>query len=159
MRLPIQVSIFTVRPTSSSGHEYLLLHRVLPRIAFWQPVTGGVESGETIDKAARRELVEETGFSPHDLSQISFTYSFTPDEFFKEIYESPPDRIVVHVFVARVPAGSEPRIDPVEHDEYHWCSFDDALELLYWWDDREAIQKVEAFLRYIPPREIPPTSP
>jgi len=150
MRLPIQVSIFIVRNDSQGKREYLLLHRVLPRLSFWQPVTGGVESGETIEQTARRELTEETGFAPDNLHPIGFTYSFPPDEFFKDVYDTPPDEIVVHVFVARVPSGSDPRIDPVEHDDYRWCSYADALALLHWWDDREALERVESFLANTP---------
>jgi len=146
MRLPTQVSIFIVKPDAKGGQEYLLLHRVLPRLAFWQPVTGGVESGETIEQTARRELTEETGFLPDDLRPIGFTYSFPPDEFFIDVYETPPDEIVVHVFVAQVPTGAEPKIDPVEHDAYRWRSYGDALELLHWWDDKESLKRVDAFL-------------
>jgi 8-oxo-dGTP pyrophosphatase MutT (NUDIX family) len=147
MRLPIQISIFIVRTMSDGGHEYLMLHRVLPRLSFWQPVTGGVESGETVEQTAGRELTEETGFPPDKLRPIGFSYSFPPDEFFKTIYETPPEEIAVHVFVARVEAGAEPTIDPIEHDEYRWCTLADALELLHWWDDKEAIKRVELLLQ------------
>jgi 8-oxo-dGTP pyrophosphatase MutT (NUDIX family) len=150
MRLPIQVAIYIVRPIDNGGHEYLMLHRVLPRLSFWQPVTGGVESGESVEQTARRELTEETGFPPDDLQSIGFTYSFPPDEFFKDVYETPPDEIVVHVFVASVSSGVDPRLDPVEHDEYRWCSYCDALALLHWWDDKESIKRVEAFLAKVP---------
>ena len=59
MRLPIQAAIFVVRTDDKGGIEYLMLHRVLPRISFWQPVTGGVESGETVGQTAARELTED----------------------------------------------------------------------------------------------------
>lgn len=146
MRLPIQVSIFVTRPDASGNREYLLLHRVLPRLSFWQPVTGGVESGETVEQTARREFTEETGFPPDIIRPTGFTYSFPPDEFFKAVYETPPDEIIVHVFVARVAPGSEPILDPVEHDQYRWCSYEQALDLLYWWDDKESLKQVEATL-------------
>jgi 8-oxo-dGTP pyrophosphatase MutT (NUDIX family) len=146
MRLPIQVSIFIVRPTGDNGREYLLMHRVLPRLSFWQPVTGGVESGETIEQTAARELTEETGFSPDDLQSIDFTYTFPPDEFFEDIYETAPDEIRVHLFVAWVPVDSEPALDPVEHDQHCWMDYDEAMNRLYWWDDKEALKRVEEFL-------------
>ena len=146
MRLPIQVSIFICRPSDNSGREYLLLHRVLLRMSFWQPVTGGVESEETVEQTAARELAEETGFTPDDLRSADFTYTFPPGEFFKDVYETEPDEIMVHVFVAAVPANSEPTLDPVEHDQYFWCSYDEALALLYWWDDRESLKRVASFL-------------
>ncbi|MCX6834497.1 MAG: NUDIX domain-containing protein [candidate division Zixibacteria bacterium] len=147
MRLPIQVSIFIVRLKPDGDREYLLLHRVLPRLSFWQPVTGGVESGETIEQTARRELIEETGFLPDDLQPIGFTYTFPPDEFFKAVYETLPDEIAVHVFVASVMSGSEPKIDAVEHDEYIWYTYGEALDILYWWDDKESLKQVAAFLK------------
>ncbi|MCB2230012.1 NUDIX domain-containing protein [bacterium] len=145
MRLPIQIAIYIIRPHGDS-HQYLMLHRVLTRLSFWQGVTGGVESGETIEQTAARELTEETGFAPDDLRPIGYTYTFPADEFFKDIYDEPVDEITQHVFVARVPADSEPTIDPIEHDEYRWCSFHEALALLYWWDDKESIKRVEEVL-------------
>lgn len=146
MRLPIQVAVYVVRPTGDGGWEYLLLHRVLKRLSFWQPVTGGVESGEAIEQTAARELTEETGFAPDNLSAIGYTYTFPADEFFEDMYETKPDEITQHVFVAVAPIGSEPTLDPAEHDEYRWCSYDEALELLHWWDDKESIRRVAEFL-------------
>jgi len=146
MRLPIQVSIFVVRQAGDGSHEYLMMHRVIPRLSFWQPVTGGVESGETIEQTAARELHEETGFVPDDLQAIDFTYTFPPDEFFKDIYETEPDEIRVHVFVTRVPVDSEPTLDPVEHDQHCWMDFNAAMDQLHWWDDKESLKHVAAFL-------------
>lgn len=146
MRLPIQVAIFIVRPLDKHGREYLMLHRVLPRLSFWQPVTGGVESGEKVEQTAARELHEETGFAPDDLGPIDFTYTFPPDEFFKDVFETPPDEIRVHVFIAKVAAGSEPTLDPIEHDQHCWLDFDAALERLHWWDDKESLKQVADFL-------------
>ncbi len=146
MRLPIQVAVYVVRPAGDAVREYLLLHRVLERLSFWQGVTGGVESGEAIEQTAARELTEETGFTPDDLQPIGFTYTFPADEFFENMYETMPDEITQHVFVARVAAGSEPTLDQVEHDQYSWLDFDAALDRLYWWDDKESLKRVEAFL-------------
>lgn len=147
MRLPIQVAIYCV---SRSGDDwrYLLLHRVLKRQQFWQGVTGGVESGETIGDTAQRELREETGF---DLvpEPIDHTYTFPADEFFMDIYEMPVDTITQHVFVARVENEPAPELDLVEHDRYRWCSLEEALDMLYWWDDKESIRKVDAYLRSV----------
>ena len=123
-----------------------MLHRVLPRLSFWQPVTGGVESGETIEQTAARELREETGFAPDELKSIDFTYSFPPDEFFQDVYDTPPDEIKVHVFVAKVSATAEPILDPVEHDQHCWLDFDAAMDRLHWWDDKESLKQVAAFL-------------
>ncbi|MCK4474836.1 NUDIX domain-containing protein [Candidatus Bathyarchaeota archaeon] len=41
--------------------RYLLLKRTPDRGGFWQPVTGGLETGETRVKAVEREVRQETG--------------------------------------------------------------------------------------------------
>ena len=65
MRKPIQVLIYPVR-LIVYYQQYLLLKRVADRGAFWQGVKGGVENGESLLEAARRELVEETALSARD---------------------------------------------------------------------------------------------
>ncbi|MBD3258473.1 NUDIX domain-containing protein [candidate division GN15 bacterium] len=145
MRLPIQVAVYCVCRIDNDW-RFLLLHRVLKRLSFWQGVTGGVEEGETIDETAQRELTEETGFDIVP-KPIGYTYTFPADEFFRDIYETPVDTITQHVFVAILDDCQPPTLDPVEHDAFCWVPFDDALEMLYWWDDRESIQRVRSFIR------------
>ena len=41
------------------------------------------------------------------------------------------EEIVVHTFLVEVPQGWEPTLND-EHDDYRWCSRDDAVELLHW---------------------------
>ena len=60
MRLPIQVEAIIFRRNGYKV-EYLLMKRLPERNGFWQPVTGGVEEGETRNETLRREIREETG--------------------------------------------------------------------------------------------------
>jgi 8-oxo-dGTP pyrophosphatase MutT (NUDIX family) len=60
MRLPIQVEAIIYR-RNNNKIEYLLLKRQPERNGFWQPITGGMEEGETREEALRREVTEETG--------------------------------------------------------------------------------------------------
>jgi len=60
VRLPIQVQGILFRKISGEI-QYLLLKRTLEREGFWQPVTGGIEEGETKIEALKREVREETG--------------------------------------------------------------------------------------------------
>jgi len=60
LRLPVQVQGIVFRETDR-GVEYLLLKTTPEREDFWQPVTGGLEEGETEVDALKREVSEETG--------------------------------------------------------------------------------------------------
>jgi len=60
MRQPLAVLIFLFR-SSVFGPEYAVLKRADD--GDWQSVSGGVEVGEDLAMAARREVVEETGLS------------------------------------------------------------------------------------------------
>ena len=70
-RVPIQVSIYPVR-YKDDNWEFLLLKRVEERGGFWQGVTGAPERKEKILEAAKRELMEETGF----VAEIIFIVSY-----------------------------------------------------------------------------------
>ena len=53
--------------------------------------------------------------------------------------------ITVGCFLVDAPEGWEPLLND-EHDEYRWCTFPEALELLYWDDTREALRILAAQL-------------
>ena len=48
-----------------------------------------------------------------------------------ELHKTGIEEIVVHTFLVEVPQGWEPTLND-EHDDYRWCSRDDAVELLHW---------------------------
>ncbi len=126
--------------------EYLLLRRVPNRGGFWQGVTGGVEGQESLADAARRELIEETRLHPLVLQSIDYSYSFPIDKGLSHLYPEAGE-IEEHVFFAQVDRESEPLIDPEEHDKHIWCRFDEALGLLEWLENRDALTRVEEHLR------------
>lgn len=45
----------------SEDREILLLKVEDKKVSFWQPLTGGIESGESPEEACLREIKEETG--------------------------------------------------------------------------------------------------
>lgn len=140
MRIPIQVLVYPVRQVDTTW-EYLLLRRIESRDGFWQGVTGGVEKDEELDEAARRELFEETGFIPLKLEKIDFTYSFPVADEWKHLYAADVKEIVEYVFVAYVGSGTEPVLDPCEHEQYKWCDIQEALMLLTWPENKEALKR------------------
>lgn len=140
MRQPIQVLIYPVQAVES-GWEYLLLHRLVNRGNFWQGVTGGVEEGEEIHQAARRELIEETGLLPAEIQKIDYAYSFPVAEGWRHLYAEGVAEIVEYVYIAYVEGQQKPTIDNREHDKWQWCGFDQALQLLIWPGNIEALKQ------------------
>ena len=143
-RQPVQVAIYCVRG-SGDGREYLLLHRILGRLSFWQGVTGGVEhDDDDYYMAALRELKEETGFEPLSMEMIDYSYTFPVPEHMRHIYDGPVDQITEIVFLARVETAREPVMDLSEHDRYQWCGYEAAMEMLYWPGNKESLRRCEA---------------
>jgi dATP pyrophosphohydrolase len=149
VRLPIQVLVYAVRQ-DGAAREYLLLHRDVRRDGFWQGITGGVEDGEALSDAARRELMEETGFVPQRLEQLDFTYTFPLAARWGHLYAQGVREIREHAFVADVTADAmarPPVIDPQEHDAWRWCRLEEAIDLLYWPENAEALRHAEVRAR------------
>ena len=125
------------------GEEFLVLHRAPAGGAYWHLVAGGVEPGETAEGAAARELLEEVGLSAPLARLTTFEYVPTPQERESRAMAA---TISVECYVADAPAGWEPALDH-EHDDYRWCSRDEATALLFWPEPREAVEIAAAGVR------------
>jgi len=135
MRLPIQVEAIIFRKNRNKT-EYLLLKRVPERNGFWQPVTGGLEEGETRTEALCREIKEETGIK-NLIRVIDGLYYFE----FSDLNLNQE-----YVYGVEVSPTEEVVLDGEEHSEYRWCSFQEALQLLSWKENKEALKKLNTIL-------------
>jgi dATP pyrophosphohydrolase len=108
------------------GDEFLVAHRSPDGGAFWHAISGRVEPGEEWEEAARRELCEETGLGV-DALEVLGEFSYTPEDG----SGTPGEVHTVHAFLVEVAPNWEPSLND-EHDDYRWCSRDDAMELLFW---------------------------
>jgi dATP pyrophosphohydrolase len=135
MRLPIQVEAVIFRRKGSEV-EYLLLKRRPERNGFWQPVTGGVEEGETREEALRREVMEETGVKRLVAVIEGLHYFEFSDPNFNQEY----------VYGVEVSPSEEIVFDGEEHSEYRWCRFREALQLLHWKENKDALRKLNKIL-------------
>ncbi len=138
------VSVYPIR-YKDDKLEFLMIKRVTVSYN-WQCVTGGV--GHTLGardhpkdesplECAKRELFEETGYTPARI--VPFNPSpgfFVEDEDEGEIY--PPElqkavkEITIHVFIARINQLQDPVLNPAEHTDWKWCSFETAYKIIQW---------------------------
>jgi len=146
MRIPIQVLVYPVRKTKGDW-EYLMLKRVKNRGEFWQGVTGAPENDETLSEAAKRELYEETGYSSVNLIKTDISYIIPMEDRWKEIYPEGTKEIPEYLFIAVIYHPDPPKIDPIEHNDWKWCSYDEAINLLTWEDNKRALEYVQKNLR------------
>jgi len=135
VRLPIQVQGILFSKVHGEI-QYLLLKRHSERGGFWQPVTGGLEGGETRVEALKREVLEETGIK-NLVRIIEDVYHF---ELSTPLHEKE------FVYGVEVLHTKEIEMDNIEHSEYRWCSFEEALTLLKWKDNKEALERLDEIL-------------
>ena len=135
MRLPIQIEAILFRK-SNGKIQYLIVKRIPEREGFWQPITGGLEEGETKIEALKREIREETGMKNliriiEDVHYFEFSDPHLMKEYVFGVEISPNEKIV---------------IDEKEHYEFKWCSFQEALRLMKWKENKEALKKLNELL-------------
>ncbi len=105
------------------NRRLLLLKRVDPRTAFngmWELPGGGVEYGESIDKALRREVFEETGFKIQIKDQLNgiTTIVRTKEQF----------QIFFIAFIVK-PTSGKLKMSKTEASAARWCTLAESLKI------------------------------
>jgi dATP pyrophosphohydrolase len=136
MRLPIQIEAILFR-RKNGRTQYLLLKRTPKREGFWQPITGGVEEEETRIDALKREVTEETGIKGILRIIEGIHYFEFSDPYLNKEY----------VYGVEVSADEKVVIDEKEHSEFRWYSLQEALGLMKWKENKEALKKLNGILR------------
>ena len=119
--------------------EFLLLKRTKERGGFWQPVTGGIEDGEAIEEAAKREVFEETHIKIKEL--ITDVYKF-------ELKNKDGTKYPEYVFGAEI----NHKVDTTkniytEHEEVGFFEYEEAMAKLKWPGNKEGLTNLYKILK------------
>lgn len=139
----VQVLIFD---DSLPTTEFLLLKRNPQKGAFWQPVTGGikVKRSESPEDAAIREVKEETSLQGQ-LIDLNYTHSFYLQPNLMKREHPDPQVNREYSFALRT-NKTDVIIDPKEHDEYAWLTYEEAKERLIWNGNLRALELTKKFI-------------
>lgn len=110
--------------------EVLLLKRTEERGGFWNVVNGTLEESESIDDCRKRELFEEAGIK----NILSWS-----DEINRFNFDYKGKTMTVVAFAAQVAEDQDVVINS-EHTEYKWVSFDEAIEMMKFNDDKNGLR-------------------
>lgn len=124
--------------SDETGIKILGLKRSPAEGGFWQPLTGTVEPGESIDECLIRELQEETGINQHDILEINgpiSTFTWTRDDIEYQEY----------IYAVCVPPGTSVILS-TEHEQYDWYSPTTAKDLFRFAEIKEGIEILERIL-------------
>ncbi len=130
---PIAGESVSVVVVSSARERVLVLKRTQARGGFWQPVTGRVEVGERPDRAAVRELHEETGL------ELPVQPIDTPHAFAMGALDGVPKVMREYPFVARAGDDAVACLS-AEHEAFEWVTPAEAIARMPWEGLRRSVR-------------------
>ena len=63
-----------------------------------------------------------------------------------DIYPKGTKEIPEYLFIGTIKHLNPPKIDPMEHNEWKWCSYEEAMNLLSLEDNKKALAHVKKLI-------------
>ncbi len=106
----------------------------------WYLPKGGIDKGETIEQAAVREVVEETGLDVRVIGPVKDIYYW---------FNARGARVhkTVHYFLMEAVGGDFSRRD-AENDRAAWFDLDEALAAMSYQNEADVVKKATASLNW-----------
>jgi len=109
----------------------------------WEFPKGGIEISESLDGAARREVIEETGKKPLKLRKFNFHGKYFYRKRFPERMEYIGQSFIL--YCAEIKFGKI-IIDRREHSSYKWLNFEDSYKKLTHRNQKDSLNIVNEWL-------------
>lgn len=109
-------------------------HDLILKKYLWRLVKGGIDKGETETKALKREIGEEVGLK--NIEVVNKIYGYE--------YVFSPKKFVVSVYLVKGSMDEKVVLEGPGHGDrivdYKWVTKDEAMKMLYWKDEKEAVK-------------------
>lgn len=134
-----------MRQESSAGavifqiKDEKILFLLLKYPTYWGFAKGWIESGESEQQAALREIREETSL----IVDLIPGFSFRQNWMFRHEGELIKKQAVF--FLAQVPSDPQVKISD-EHDDFRWVTLQDSLKLMKVKNNKQMIQAANEFI-------------
>ena len=153
------VNVYPIR-YKNNNLEFLMIKRAT--VAYnWQCVSGSVgdtmgafdhPKGESPLECAKRELFEETWYTYALLLPFNIPKELYTENEENEGDESPPHlqelvkEITFYNFIACIDQPQDPVLNPAEHTDWKWCSFEIAYKIIMWAVEKKLLRYVYNYL-------------
>jgi len=129
--------------TGKKGIEYIILRRK-HHWKGWEFPKGGINPNETQERAARREIREETGLVPRKIKKFNFSGRYL----YKKKFADRTGIIgqTFFLYAAEVKKGRV-KIDKKEHSEYKWMSFEQGVKKIKHNNQKKSLRIVDRWLK------------
>jgi 8-oxo-dGTP pyrophosphatase MutT (NUDIX family) len=123
--------------------NYLILKRKL-HWKGWEFPKGGINFFETKKHAVKREIKEETGLKILKIKKFNFKGEYNYDKKYFDRKDFCGQTF--SLFSAKVKKGKV-KVDKLEHSDYKWVNFKEAMKKLTWNNQRKSLKIVNEWLK------------
>lgn len=132
----LYVDVYPYNIDSQGNVKYLILRRNVgvELEGSWQQVTGKIMEGEKIRQSFLRQVKDKTGQIPTKLFKIEKVSTYYDDYY---------DTVMMVPCAACELEIRSVQLDDSLHKEYKWADFEEAMDLLLWHNQKEALQIID----------------